>query len=91
MNWNVEFTDEFGGWWKLLTEAEQEDVNAAVILLMERGPQLGFPQSSGIVGSKHDKMRELRVQSGGDAIRVFYAFDPRPYGDPARWREQDRR
>lgn len=22
-------------------------------------------------------MRELRVQSGGDPIRVFYAFDPR--------------
>jgi hypothetical protein len=22
-------------------------------------------------------MRELRVQSGGDPLRVFYAFDPR--------------
>jgi hypothetical protein len=22
-------------------------------------------------------MRELRIQSGGDPIRVFYAFDPR--------------
>ena len=22
-------------------------------------------------------MRELRIQSGGNAIRVFYAFDPR--------------
>ncbi len=22
-------------------------------------------------------MRELRIQSGGDPIRIFYAFDPR--------------
>ena len=43
----------------------------------EQGPQLPFPYSSGIVGSRHKQMRELRVQSGGRPIRVFYAFDPR--------------
>ena len=47
------------------------------LLLMEQGPQLPFPHSSGITGSKHSHMRELRVQSGGRPIRVFYAFDPR--------------
>lgn len=31
----------------------------------------------GIAGSKHSHVRELRVQSGGHPIRVFYAFDPR--------------
>ena len=40
-------------------------------------PHLPFPYSSGIDGSKHSHMRELRVQSGGRPIRVFYAFDPR--------------
>jgi len=25
-------------------------------------------------------MRELRIQSGGNPIRVFYAFDPRRVG-----------
>jgi hypothetical protein len=44
---------------------------------MEQGPQLPFPYSSGINGSKHTHMRELRVQSGGRPLRVFYAFDPR--------------
>ena len=45
---------------------------------LRRGfPQLPFPHSSGIAGSKHAHMRELRVQSGGRPIRVFYAFDPR--------------
>lgn len=37
----------------------------------------GHPHSSGINGSRHGHMRELRVQSGGRPIRVFYAFDPR--------------
>ncbi|MXY33556.1 MAG: addiction module toxin RelE [Boseongicola sp. SB0664_bin_43] len=41
------------------------------------GTRLRYPQSSGIKGSRHDHMRELRVQSGGKPIRVFYAFDPR--------------
>jgi hypothetical protein len=57
--------------------AQQDDVTAAGLLLIEQGPQLPFPYSSGINGSKHAHMRELRVQSGGRPLRVFYAFDPR--------------
>lgn len=44
---------------------------------MEYGPRLPHPHSSGIAGSRHAHMRELRVQSRGRPIRVFYAFDPR--------------
>ena len=73
---DVEFTDEFGDWWRTLTEAEQEDVTAYVTLLETRDVRLGHPYSSGINGSRHSHMRELRVQSGGRPIRVFYAFDP---------------
>ncbi|PYT78142.1 MAG: addiction module toxin RelE [Acidobacteria bacterium] len=36
--WEVEFTDEFGGWWDGLTEAEQVDVRAEVNLLRRFGP-----------------------------------------------------
>ncbi len=77
MTWDVEYTDEFGKWWELLTESEQDDITASAELLMEIGPQLKFPHSSGIEGSRHSHMRELRVQSGGHPIRIFYAFDPR--------------
>jgi len=75
--WNVEFTDEFGQWWVDLTEADQEEVSATAELLMEHGPDLPFPYSSGVEGSRHTHMRELRVQSGGRPLRIFYAFDPR--------------
>ena len=57
--------------------SEQLDVSASVELLEEHGPQLPYPHCSGITGSHHNHMRELRVQSGGKPIRLFYAFDPR--------------
>ena len=75
--WEVEYTNEFEAWWEVLTEAEQEDVSATVQQLEAKGPTLPFPYSSGINGSRHTHMRELRIQSGGRPIRVFYAFDPR--------------
>ncbi len=77
MGWSVEHTDEFAEWFGNLSESQQDDVFAVGLLLMEQGPQLRFPYSTGIEGSKHPHMRELRVQSGGHPIRVFYAFDPR--------------
>jgi len=75
MAWQVDTTDEFQAWWQTLTEGQQEDVSAYVTQLEERGPNLRFPYCSGINGSKHGHMRELRVQSGGNPIRVFYAFN----------------
>jgi len=75
--WDVEYTDEFGDWWDGLCEAEQESVAATVGLLEAKGPTLPFPYSSAIKSSKHNHMRELRVQHAGEPYRVLYAFDPR--------------
>ena len=77
MAWEVEFTDEFEVWWKTLSESEQGKVDARVSLLMERGPNLGFPFSSQVKTSRFPEMRELRAQAGGDPLRMLYAFDPR--------------
>ncbi len=77
MAWEVEYTDEFGQWWRDLSENQQDTVAAKVELLMEYGPNLPYPHSSDIRGSRHGVMRELRVQRRGRALRVFYAFDPR--------------
>ncbi len=77
MRWDVEYTDEFGRWWQGLSEGGQNAIAAHVELLAEHGPNLPYPYSSNIRGSRHGVMRELRVQSGGRPIRVFYAFDPR--------------
>lgn len=44
---------------------------------MEHGPNLGYPFSSQVKGSRFPEMRELRAQASGDPLRVLYAFDPR--------------
>ena len=77
MCWEVEYTDEFGKWWHGLSEGQQDAVAANVDLLVVKGPELPYPYSSNIRSSRHGAMRELRVQSAGRPLRVFYAFDPR--------------
>lgn len=59
-----------------LAEEEQVSLAAPVTLLEERCPNLGYPHSSGINGSKHSHMRELRTQHLGRPYRTLYAFDP---------------
>lgn len=77
MPWEVEYTDEFEEWWGRLSENQQDALVATVGLLMQRGPNLPYPYSSNVKSSRHGHMRELRVQSGGRPLRVFYALDPR--------------
>ena len=75
--WEVEYTDDFEKWWHDLTEDQQEDVAVGVNLLREIGPSLGRPYVDSVKGSRHSNMKELRVQSGGQPLRTFFAFDPR--------------
>jgi hypothetical protein len=77
MTWEVEFTNEFEEWWNKLDENEQASIAASVRLLELAGPNLRHPHSSGINGSKHSHMRELRTQHEGRPYRTLYAFDPR--------------
>ena len=77
MGCEVEYTDEFEEWWNEISEHEQDSVAAKVELLERLGPQLPHPHSSGIQGSRHSHMRELRIQHQGEPYRVLYAFDPR--------------
>ena len=77
MSWDVEITDEFKSWWKTLDEGEQESVATIIQSLQAKGPSLPFPYSSDVRGSRHGRMRELRIQHSGKPYRVLYAFDPR--------------
>jgi hypothetical protein len=76
--YQVEFTDEFRVWYEdTLAVEEQQSVTHVVEMLESSGPNLRFPHSSGISGSKFRHMRELRIQHEGRPYRVLYAFDPR--------------
>src|SRR5437016_4603685 len=77
MAWEIEYTDQFGGWWDCLSVDEQESIIQAVHQLETRGPALAYPISSGVKQSRHHRMRELRLQHAGRPYRILYAFDPR--------------
>ena len=77
MRCEVVKSSEFASWWRGLPEKLQDAVTAAVERLEERGVLLRHPESSDVRSSKHGNMRELRIDTRGEAIRVFYAFDPR--------------
>jgi hypothetical protein len=72
----VVVTEEFEAWYLSLDESDTKAVTYYVGILEGRGVTLGDPYSSQIKGSRH-AIRELRVQSGGRPLRVFYAFDPK--------------
>jgi len=78
--WLIETTDTFDEWFDPLDDAERANVLASLIVLREKGPMLSRPHADTVNGSCHSNMKELRVQSKGDPIRVFFAFDPKRRG-----------
>jgi hypothetical protein len=76
MMWTVKELEPFSDWFDALPDPEKVRVAASVILLKTFGVNLRFPHSSGISGSRHSSMRELRVQAKGKPYRILYTFDP---------------
>jgi hypothetical protein len=77
MSWDVEASDEFKEWYESLREEERVSVAESVDLLEEYGPALGRPYADTLRGSRHQNMKELRVQHQGKPCRILFAFDPR--------------
>ena len=77
MDWGVEVSDEFVGWYDSLDELEGENVDASVDMLVAYGPALGRPFVDTLKGSKYPNLKELRVQNRGRPYRILFAFDPR--------------
>ncbi|AQT62145.1 type II toxin-antitoxin system RelE/ParE family toxin [Cellvibrio sp. PSBB023] len=74
--WEIETTDTFDKWFDELEDSDRASVIASLLLLKEKGPQLARPYADTVKGSVHGNMKELRVQSNGEPIRAFFAFDP---------------
>jgi hypothetical protein len=59
-----------------LDDTDRANVLALLLVLRERGPMLSIPYADTVKSSCHSNMKELRIQSRGEPIRAFYAFDP---------------
>lgn len=78
--WTIETTDTFDSWFDTLDDTDRANVLASLIVLTERGPLLARPYADTVKESAYNNMKELRVQSKGDPIRAFFAFDPERKG-----------
>ncbi|MGM0564995.1 MAG: type II toxin-antitoxin system RelE/ParE family toxin [Pseudomonadota bacterium] len=78
--WEIRTTDIFDEWFDGLNDVARENVIAAMMVLRELGPTLPRPYADTVKGSEHKNMKELRVQSRGNPIRAFFAFDPHRTG-----------
>jgi len=78
--WEVITTDTFDNWFDNLNDSDRANVIAGMLLLQEIGPHLSRPYADTLNGSKYSNMKELRIQSKGDPLRAFFAFDPKRKG-----------
>ena len=77
MAWEIEGSSEYLEWWRELSLAQQKSIDRILQQLAEHGPRLPARYTKKVISSRHGRMREIRAQSGGRPLRVFYAFDPR--------------
>jgi len=78
--WTILTTDTFDKWFDALEDTDRSNVLASLIVLRERGPRLSRPYADSVKGSVHSNMKELRIQSSGQPLRAFFAFDPERNG-----------
>ncbi len=78
--WEITTTDTFDDWFDALDDTDRTNVLSALLVLREKGPMLSRPYADTVKGSEHSNMKELRVQSKGNPIRAFFAFDPKRAG-----------
>ena len=78
--WSISTTKRFDDWYLALDDTDRENTLAAILVLKEKGPMLSRPYADTVYGAKHTNMKELRIQSKGNPIRAFFAFDPNRTG-----------
>lgn len=72
----IKTTDTFERWFTSFNDTDSASVLAALLVLREKGPGLSRPNADTLRGSRYSNMKELRIQSRGEPIRAFFAFDP---------------
>ena len=75
MSWSVALGDEFAPEFESLPEQVQDAILEAMILLQTFGPTPGRPRVDTLNGSRHSKMKELRIEAADGVWRVAFAFD----------------
>ena len=73
--WTIIYRSRYANWFGKCGESLQDEILAHLEVLRTMGPNLGRPRVDHIKGSKHQNMKELRIQFKGDPVRILFAFD----------------
>ena len=73
--WIINTTDTFDACYENLDDTDRANVLASMLVLQSQGPMLGRPHADTVNGSAYSNMKELSVQSKGQQLRAFFAFD----------------
>ena len=74
--WRIERTEHIVEWLSDLDDDALEAILKNMFILREIGPSLGRPYVDSINDSKHQNMKELRIQNKQRLFRIFFIFDP---------------
>jgi len=78
--WEILSTPAFEEWYADLPEDAQDETAVKVAMLKEIGPRLSRPHADTLNDSKHANMKELRVATATQVLRIAFAFDPERRG-----------
>ncbi len=74
--WSIERTEQVAEWIRDLDEDAKEAIFKSLLILREIGPLFGRPHVDSIKESRHNNMKELRIQNRQRVLRILFAFDP---------------
>jgi hypothetical protein len=74
--WAIDRTEQVLEWINDLDEDAKEAIFKSLLILREVGPSLGRPYVDSIKESRHQNMKELRIQNRQRLFRILFAFDP---------------
>jgi hypothetical protein len=77
VSWEIEGTDQFVAWYRILDDDEIDSIDAVVEMLGEEGPNLGRPHADTLEASSLPNLKELRPPGAGKFLRILFVFDPR--------------
>ena len=74
--WTIQRMKVFVEWLEQQNETDRENILAHLKVRREKGPGLERPYADILKGSSLPNLKELRVQSAGEPIRIMFAFAP---------------
>ena len=77
MSWTVLFHPDFDPEFAGMPEEVRKSVAVVLVVLRDRGPQLGRPMVDTLNGSDFPNMKEMRMTAADGEWRFAFAFDPR--------------